>query len=145
MKDGALVATVLVKPSAGGKELTVTTLTPGHPDQLAVWTAPVARRSRTIPSPASRPKTLGKSRMRQGMTLKIDADGSGGVHFSGDYSYDAHFDGKPYELKNSRNDTVKLQLVDPHTVSAVYYARQPGHAEGQVGRLLGWATTHRHN
>ncbi len=30
------------------------------------------------------------------------------------------FDGKQYDLKNSRNDTVTLQLVDPHTVDAIY-------------------------
>jgi len=54
------------------------------------------------------------------MALKIEPDGNGGVRFSGDYSYDARFDGKPYDLRNSRNDTVKLQLVDPHTVNAIY-------------------------
>jgi hypothetical protein len=42
------------------------------------------------------------------------------VRFSGDYSYTAHFDGKPYDLKNSRNDTVTLALVDSHTVDAIY-------------------------
>ena len=42
------------------------------------------------------------------------------MRFSGDYSYTAHFDGKPYDVKNSRNDTVTLALVDPHTVDAVY-------------------------
>ena len=40
--------------------------------------------------------------------------------FSGDFSYTARFDGKQYDLKNSRNDTVTLQLVDPHTVDAIY-------------------------
>ncbi len=54
------------------------------------------------------------------MSLKIESDGNGGVRFTGGYSYDARFDGKPYDLRNSRNDTVKLQLVDPHTVIAVY-------------------------
>jgi hypothetical protein len=57
--------------------------------------------------------------MRQGLTLKITAD-SGGVHFAWDYSYTARFDGKPYDLKNSRNDSVTLMLVDAHTVDAVY-------------------------
>ena len=54
------------------------------------------------------------------MELKIEADGSGGVRFSGDFSYTARFDGKPYDLKNSRNDTVTLELVDPHTVDSLY-------------------------
>ena len=69
------------------------------------------------------------------MTLKIDPDGNGGVRFSGDYSYDARFDGKPYDLKNSRNDTVKLQLVDPHTVDRSLPARRSNRAERQVDGL----------
>ena len=38
----------------------------------------------------------------------------------GDYSYTARFDGKSYDVKNSRNDTVSLALSDPHTVDATY-------------------------
>jgi hypothetical protein len=34
--------------------------------------------------------------------------------------YTARFDGKEYDLRNSINDTVKLQLVDTHTVDAIY-------------------------
>ncbi len=63
---------------------------------------------------------MSKTRLRQGLVLKIEADGSGGVRFLGDYSYTARFDGKQYDLKNSRNDTVTLELVDPHTVDAIY-------------------------
>jgi hypothetical protein len=63
---------------------------------------------------------LSKTRLRQGLVLKIEADGNGGVRFVGDFSYTARFDGKPYDLKNSRNDTVTLELVDPHTVNAIY-------------------------
>ena len=37
----------------------------------------------------------------------------------GDYTYTARFDGKPYDLKDSRNDTIALQLADPHTVDTV--------------------------
>jgi hypothetical protein len=58
--------------------------------------------------------------MRQGLLLKFEADGKGGVRFSGDFSYTARFDGKQYDLKNSRNDTVSLELVDAHTVDAIY-------------------------
>ena len=54
------------------------------------------------------------------MALKIEAEGNGGVHFSGDFTCSARFDGKEYNLKNSRNDTVTLQLVDTHTVDAIY-------------------------
>ena len=58
--------------------------------------------------------------MRQGLALKIEADGTEGVRFSGEFSYTARFDGKEYNLKNSRNDTVTLELVDAHTVDAIY-------------------------
>jgi hypothetical protein len=54
------------------------------------------------------------------MALKIETEGNGGIRVSGDFSYSARFDGKEYELKNSRNDTVALQLVDAHTVDAIY-------------------------
>ena len=71
---------------------------------------------------------LTKTRLSQGMVLKIEPDGNGGVRFSGDFSYDARFDGKQYDLKNSRNDTVTLQLVDSHTVDS-YYRRDDQLAE----------------
>jgi hypothetical protein len=64
--------------------------------------------------------------------LKIEADGSGGVRFLGDFSYTARFDGKQYDLKNSRNDTVTLELVDPHTVNAIYQR------DGQVTQKDRW-------
>jgi hypothetical protein len=63
---------------------------------------------------------LSKSRIAQGVALKIDPEGNGGVRFSGDFSYSARFDGKEYDLKNSSNDTVSLQLVDAHTVDSIY-------------------------
>ncbi len=37
-KDGALVATVREKLSTDGNELTITTTSIGHPDQITVWT-----------------------------------------------------------------------------------------------------------
>ena len=51
---------------------------------------------------------LSKTRLRQGLVLKIEADGKDGVRFSGEFSYTARFDGKEYDLKNSGNDTVTL-------------------------------------
>jgi hypothetical protein len=63
---------------------------------------------------------LSKTRMRQGMVLKIQADGQDAVRFSGEFSYTARFDGKEYDLKNSSNDTVTLELVDAHTVDSIY-------------------------
>jgi len=119
-KDGALAATVDVKLSVDGHSLTATTIAPGHPDQVAVWTRTGGAKVAHDPLAGEWTEDLSQTRLRQGLTLKIEADGHGGVRFLGDYSYDARFDGKPYDLKNSPNDTVKLQLVDPHTVAATY-------------------------
>jgi hypothetical protein len=55
------------------------------------------------------------------------------VRFSSEYSYTARFDGKQYDLKNSRNDTVTLELVDPHTVDAI-----TGEAIKSLKRIGGW-------
>ena len=63
---------------------------------------------------------MSKTRLRQGMALKIETDGNNGVRFSGDFSYNASFDGKEYDLRNSANDTVTLELVDSHTVDSLY-------------------------
>jgi hypothetical protein len=63
---------------------------------------------------------MSKTRLRQGLVLKIEASGNDSVRFAGEFSYTARFDGKPYDLKNSVNDTVTLELVDPHTVDAIY-------------------------
>jgi hypothetical protein len=119
-KNGVLVATVRNQLSKDGKELTMTTITPGHPDQIAVWTRTGGAKAIGDPLAGEWTEDLGKTHLRQGPTLKIEADGSGGVRFSGEFSYTARFDGKPYDVKNSRNDTVTLQLVDAHTVDAIY-------------------------
>jgi len=117
-KNGAVVATVRDKISSDGDELTVTTASAGHADQVAVWTRSGGEKAADNLFAGEWTEDLSKTRMRQGLVLKIDADGSG-VRFAWDYSYTARFDGKPYDLKNSRNDTVTLVLVDPHTVDAV--------------------------
>ena len=57
MKDGALIATVRDKLSNDGKELTITTVSAGHPDQITVWARPAEPRQPTTRSPASGPKT----------------------------------------------------------------------------------------
>jgi hypothetical protein len=119
-KNGAIVATVREKVSANGNELTITTLSKGHPDQVAVWTRTGGAKSAHDAFAGEWTEDLGKTRLRQGLALKIEPDGSGAVQFLGDYSYTARFDGKQYNLRNSRNDTVTLELVDPHTVDAVY-------------------------
>ena len=118
LKDGAVVATIREKIAPSGKELTITTTTPGHPDQITVWTRSGVSTDPHDPGAGEWTEDLGLTRMRQGMPLKIESDGNGGVRFTSDYGYDARFDGKPYNLTNSRNDNIKLQLVDPHTVEA---------------------------
>jgi hypothetical protein len=119
-KDGTLVATVRDQLSKDGKELTAITTTVGHPDKITVWTRTGGAKLATDPFVGEWAQDLSKTRLRQGLVLKIEADGSGGVRFLGDFSYTARFDGKQYDLKDSRNDTVTLELVDPHTVDASY-------------------------
>lgn len=119
-KDGVVVATVRVKISGDGKELTVTTVSAGHPDQVAVWTRTGGAKAVGDPLAGEWAEDLSKTRLRQGLALKIEADSGGGTRFAGEYSYTARFDGRSYDVRNSRNDSVALALVDPHTVDAVY-------------------------
>ena len=119
-KDGALVATVREKLSKDGDELTVTTASKGHADEISVWTRSGGAKVADDLLAGEWTGDLGKTRLLQGLVLKIEPDGNGGVRFSGDFSYTARFDGNQYDLKNSRNDTVTLQLVDPHTVDSIY-------------------------
>lgn len=119
-KDGAVVATVREKLSNDGNELTATTVALGHADKITVWTRSGGKKVAKDLFAGEWTQDLSKTRMRQGLILKIETDGSGGVRFLGDFSYTARFDGKQYDLKNSRNDTVTLKLVDPHTVDASY-------------------------
>lgn len=119
-KDGALVTTIHDKISSDGNELTSKTSQAGRADKITVWKRSGGKKSATDLFAGEWSEELSKSRMAQGLALKIEAEGNGGVHFSGDYSYSARFDGKDYDLKNSGNDSVSLQLVDAHTVDAIY-------------------------
>jgi hypothetical protein len=119
-KDGTVVATVREKLSTDGNELTTTTATRGKADLITVWTRTGGAKVASDLFAGEWTQDLSKTRMRQGLVLKIEADGRGGIRFLGDFSYTARFDGKQYDLKNSRNDTVTLELVDPHTVDATY-------------------------
>jgi len=119
-KDGAVVATVREKISNDGNELTATTATVGQPDKITVWTRTGGTKVANDLFAGEWTQDLSKTRLRQGLALKIEADGNGGIRFLADFSYTARFDGKQYDLKNSRNDTVTLELVDPHTVDANY-------------------------
>lgn len=119
-KAGALVATISDQLSKDGKELTSRTSQPGRADKVSVFERTGGKKSATDLFAGEWTEDLSKSRLGQGMMLKIEANGSDGVRFSGDYSYSARFDGKQYDLKNSVNDSIVLQLVDPHTVDAIY-------------------------
>ncbi len=119
-KNGVLVGTVREKISTDGNELTSTTVARNHPDQITVWTRTGGTKVARDPFAGEWTEDLSRTRMRQGLVLKIETDASGAVHFLGDFSYTARFDGKQYDLKNSRNDTVVLELVDAHTVDSIY-------------------------
>ena len=119
-KDGAIVATVREKLSSDGNELAITTASKGRADKITVWTRSGGTKVAGDPMSGEWTQDLSKTRLRQGLLLKIEADEKDGVRFSGEFSYTARFDGKQYDLKNSRNDTVTLQLIDPRTVDSIY-------------------------
>jgi len=119
-KDGTLVATVRDIVSSDGKALTSTTSEKGRANRVTVWTRSGGAKAADNPFAGEWTEDLSKTRLREGMVLKIEADSADAVRFSGEFSYTARFDGKEYDLKNSRNDTVQLALVDAHTVDAIY-------------------------
>jgi hypothetical protein len=119
-KDDAVVAMVRYKLSADGNELTGTTSQKGHADRIAVWTRTGGTKAADDLFAGEWTQDMSKTRLRQGLVLKIEADGKDGVRFSGEFSYTARFDGKEYDLRNSVNDTVTLELVDAHTVDSIY-------------------------
>jgi len=119
-RDDTVVVTIHDKLSKDGNELTSRTSQTGHADKVTVWKRTGGKKVANDLFSGEWTEDLSKSRMAQGMTLKIEPEGKDGVHFSGDFSYSARFDGKEYDLKNSHNDTVSLQLVDAHTVDSIY-------------------------
>ena len=135
MKDGAPVATVREQLSAEGNELTITTASVGHADQITVWTRSGGAKAAHDLFAGDWTEDQGKTRLKEALPLKIEANGNDGVRFSWDFSYTAHFDGKPNDLTNSRNDTVTLQLVDPHTVDTFY------RRDGQVTQKDRWVVS----
>lgn len=110
-KDEAVVVTIRDKLSRDGNELTSTTSQNGHADRITVWTRTGGKKAANDLFAGEWTQDQSKTRLRQGMALKIEADGKDGVRFSGDFSYSARFDGKEYDLKNSSNDTVTLSLI----------------------------------
>jgi hypothetical protein len=119
-KGGAVVATIREKISPNSDELTSTAVVPGKPDQITVWTRSGGAKIAADLFAGEWTEDLSKTRQQQGLVLRIEPDGSGGVRFLGEYSYTARFDGKQYDVRNSHNDTVTLQFVDPHTVDAIF-------------------------
>jgi hypothetical protein len=119
-KDGAVVALVHYKLSIDGNEMTGTTSAKGRADRIAVWTRSGGTKVADNLFAGEWTQDMSKTLLRQGLALRIEADGQDGVRFSGDFSYSARFDGKEYDLRNSVNDTVTLELVDAHTVDSVY-------------------------
>ena len=119
-KDGALVATVRDKLSTDGDELTTTTTVKGRTTKVTVWTRTGGAKVPDNRFAGEWTQDLSKTRLRQGLVLKIEAGGNDAVRFTGEFSYTARFDGKAYDLKDSVNDTVTLELVDAHTVDAIY-------------------------
>jgi hypothetical protein len=118
-KDGALVATIRDKLSSDANELTSTTSQNARADRITVWMRTGGKKTANDLFAGEWTEDLSKTRLRQGMALKVEPE-TDGVRFSGDFSYSARFDGKEYALRNSRNDTVTLQLVDAHTVDSIY-------------------------
>jgi hypothetical protein len=119
-KDGVVVATIRDKLSSDGDELTTTTSQKGRANKITVWTRSGGAKVADNRFAGEWIQDLSKTRLRQGLVLKIEADGNEGVRFTGEFGYTARFDGKEYDLKNSSNDTVTLELVDPHTVDSIY-------------------------
>jgi hypothetical protein len=119
-KNGALVATLRDKVSSDGKELTITTIQQGHEDQITVWERSGGLRNAANPFIGEWTQDFSKTRLRQGLVLKIEPDGKDGVHFVGEFSYIASFDGQDYPLTDSRDDSVALTLIDAHTVDSTY-------------------------
>jgi len=119
-KDGAVVVTIHERLSRDANELTSKTSQAGRAEKITVWKRTGGKKSAADLFAGEWTEDLSKSRMEQGTVLTIKADGKDGVRFSDDYSYNARFDGKEYDVRNSSNDTVTLQIVDPHTVDAIY-------------------------
>jgi hypothetical protein len=120
MKDGALIATVREKLSNDGNELTSTTSSTGHAPQITVWTRTGGPKNAKDPFEGDWTQDLSRTRMLRGSAVKIEAESNGSVRFMGDYSYTARFDGKPFDVRNSPNDTVALTLADPRTVDETF-------------------------
>jgi hypothetical protein len=80
-KNGADVGTIREKLSPDGNELTITNSSKGHPDQITVWTRSGGAKAARDPFAGEWTEDLSKTRIRQGLVLKIEPEQSGAVHF----------------------------------------------------------------
>ena len=71
-KDGAVVATVREKISDDGNELTATTATRGHADQINVWTRSGGTKVAKDLFAGEWTQDLSKTRLRQGLVLRSE-------------------------------------------------------------------------
>jgi len=134
-KDGVPVATIHQKLSADGNELTTTTTNKGQAPVVTVWTRSGGGKVGNDFFAGEWTQDMGKSLMKQATPLRIESDGSGGVRFTGGYSYTGKFDGKSYSVKDSPNDTVTLQMVNANTVDANFKR------DGQVTQKDHWVVS----
>jgi hypothetical protein len=119
-KDGVTIALVLEKISKESRELTITTHRAGHPDEINVLKRSGGTKDAANPFVGEWTQDLSETRLRQGLLVRIEPLGKDEVHFSGEFSYTAKFDGKDYPLKGSPNDTVAITLTDARTVESIY-------------------------
>ena len=77
------MATVREKLSNDGNELTTTTASTGHADQITVWTRSGGAKVADDLFAGEWTQDLSKTRLRQGLVLKIEADGNGWGPFFG--------------------------------------------------------------
>jgi hypothetical protein len=88
-KAGSVIATIRLRLSKDGKDLTIATVSPGHPDQTAVWTRSGGQKAALDAMAGNWTEDLSKTRLSQGLVVKIEPAGNGGVHFTSDFSYTA--------------------------------------------------------
>jgi hypothetical protein len=93
-KDGVVVAMLRDKLSTDGNELTITTTEKGRADQITVWTRSGGTKVADNRFAGEWTQDLSNTRLRQGLVLKIEADGTDGVRFLGEFSYTGRFEGK---------------------------------------------------
>ena len=82
-KNGAMVGTLRSALSKDKNVLIITSASPGRADQITVWTRTGGAKAAGDPLAGEWTEDLSKTRMRQGLVIKIEPDGSGGGSFCG--------------------------------------------------------------